>query len=478
MNRIVVVEDLARFGRGRGPRRHADLPVVQRVTGNLPLAAAAGGIADHARRVEAGDRALQTAGQVLGPVDCRAKVFTTRHHVVQVNVVRLDEQAGKFLVGIVQAVEPVVYPADEHGLVSHSHTGGRQCFHRTRRPCRDLAVGVEVRVQRNLLHPFAAKLANLPQCLHPFGVTGEFHRHDRQPLGRKADPPHGRDLKQRGADLPYLVWSQQQRVPAGDDDVLQLRLAADVVERGVPLSGLRTVGGFTLHRRAAANHPAARAKGAINRTECDRQKQGLVRVTMCQVRCRLVAVLGQRVVHHMRMIRHELRAKRQKLAAHRIVLHVAPMNTRKNVRGETHVHRRLEQASLNVGDQRRLGQFPQRLLYTLNGCHRVALLPAEVSKSLRIDIAPHGNRPPKLRAIESVRQRPAATRLGAGRFVWCNGCLFNHQGACFFSSGRSPSIARLIHFTSQFAGCPQRLVFEVTLISEMTICLSIALHMS
>ena len=41
----VVVEDLARLGRGRGPRGHADLAVVECVAGDFPLAAAAGGIA-------------------------------------------------------------------------------------------------------------------------------------------------------------------------------------------------------------------------------------------------------------------------------------------------------------------------------------------------------------------------------------------------------------------------------------------------
>ena len=93
--------------------------------------------------------------------DGGAQVFATRHHVVQIDVVRLNKLAGELFGRAMQAVERVVHAADEYGLIAHPHAGFGQRLHRPGCPCRDFPVGVEVRVQCDFLHPVPAHPADV-----------------------------------------------------------------------------------------------------------------------------------------------------------------------------------------------------------------------------------------------------------------------------------------------------------------------------
>ena len=53
---------------------------------------------------------------------------------------------------------------------------------------------------------------------------------------------------------------------------------------------------------------------------------------MGQERCCLVAVLIERVIHRVRMIRDELRAKRQELAANRVGCCILPVDAGEHIR--------------------------------------------------------------------------------------------------------------------------------------------------
>ena len=147
---------------------------------------------------------------------------------------------------------------------------------------------------------------------------------------------------------------------------------------------------------------------------------------MRQVGRGLVAVLVERVIHCVRMVGNKLRTQRQELAPHRVVLHFAPINPREDIWREAHIHRRLQQAVLDVGDHLRCGQALQHLLNSRHRGDGILLLPAKVAECLRVNVAPGGNRPPELRPVERIADR-RAVRLDVRGCVLCLCDLLHHR---------------------------------------------------
>ena len=114
----------------------------------------------------------------------------------------------------------------------------------------------------------------------------------------------------RRIDLEQLR-REGQAVAAGDQDVADLRRAAQVLELGLVVAAVEVLG-------RVADDPRPRAVAAVARALGRDQHQDPVRVAVDEARDRRVAVLGERVLHH----RGEgllLAPERDDLAADRVV---------------------------------------------------------------------------------------------------------------------------------------------------------------
>ena len=119
------------------------------------------------------------------------------------------------------------------------------------------------------------------------------------------------DLAQAAEDRLEELRRERQAVAAGDQDVADLRRAAQVLELGLVVAAVEVLG-------RVADDPRPGAVAAVARALGRDQHQDAVRVAMDEPGHRRVAVLGERVLHH-RGERLLLAAERDDLAADRVV---------------------------------------------------------------------------------------------------------------------------------------------------------------
>src|SRR5208337_2150348 len=135
-------------------------------------------------------------------------------------------------------------------------------------------------------------------------------------------------------------------VASGYDDVLDLRMRADVVERRQPI--LRAGHMILLDELGIlADRVAAGAVLAIDGTDRSDEKQDLVRISVHDARHWRMPAFGKRVDLEAGMVLLLLAAHRQKLPANRIVLGLRPVDQAEHVGIEPDRHAALAQAGLD-----------------------------------------------------------------------------------------------------------------------------------
>ena len=146
------------------------------------------------------------------------------------------------------------------------------------------------------------------------------HRH----AGVHADDLHMRHRRQRLDDLAEPPRRQHQRIAAGEDDLPDFGMRADVVERRVEL-GAR-------ERGPAPDHLAAEAEPAIDRADVDRLEQHAIGIAVHDALDRAVGVVADRIGALLRP-RVELGRVRHELARDRIV-RIGRIDELDDLRGE------------------------------------------------------------------------------------------------------------------------------------------------
>jgi hypothetical protein len=128
----------------------------------------------------------------------------------------------------------------------------------------------------------------------PRFVGEELHRLNRQCPSRQANAAHVGDIQKRIAKFADVRRLQPRNIPAGHDDILDLRMQTDVVERGRPVLCARHM--FLLNdRRIDAHGITSRAVLAVDGADRRDQKEHLVGIAMNQTRHRRVFGFFKRV---------------------------------------------------------------------------------------------------------------------------------------------------------------------------------------
>src|ERR1700723_3121664 len=113
----------------------------------------------------------------------------------------------------------------------------------------------------------------------PILVAQELHRLDGYRFGRQANSSDTRNIEKRVAQLLEIRSLEARDVPAGHDDVFDLWVRADVIERSGPMLGAGHM--FLLDQlRVHSYCIAARAVLAVDGAHGSDQEESLVGVTM------------------------------------------------------------------------------------------------------------------------------------------------------------------------------------------------------
>ena len=122
-----------------------------------------------------------------------------------------------------------------------------------------------------------------------------------------------RDRRQVVQEEAELGDGQRQRIAAGDDDVADLRMVADVLDHALVVAADGVP--------AAAHHggPLARAEAAIHGADVRGDQQGPIRIAVRQARHRRVLVLFERIFQLVPRLVAHLQRRGDRLQANRIV---------------------------------------------------------------------------------------------------------------------------------------------------------------
>ena len=208
-----------------------------------------------------------------------------------------------------------------------------------------------------------------------------------------------------------LLGAQLVRVAARDDDVFQLGARADVREGALPALGVDAQLELRDLLGVDADRVAARAKAAVHRTGVEGQEQRLVDVAVGQAGHRHVGPLVQRIQVQARVIGQKARRQRHELRPQRILVRVAPVDERQQVRRDPHRHRRALEPALRVRDEVLRDQARDRRQQLRDVRHRMLGLPLVVQELGFGDLRVGRDGPPELAAQQvAVRQRPRVDR--------------------------------------------------------------------
>ncbi len=192
----------------------------------------------------------------------------------------------------------VVDSLEQHRLAAERDAGSRQAVQRGNGGRRQLARVIEMRVHEDrvvLLHHLA-----------------EFRRNPlRKVRGDATSDPDDLDMRDRAKLLKEIFQSpvaQHHRIATAHDDVADLRVLAEILERRIVLIE-RDLLGIT-------DFAPSRAEAAVGRANRAHQKECAVRIPVSDVRHRRVAVLIERINHAVDDV--ELFDGRHVLIPHRI----------------------------------------------------------------------------------------------------------------------------------------------------------------
>ena len=159
-----------------------------------------------------------------------------------------------------------------------------------------------------------------------------------------------RDVEQAVADLGDLLLAQVVGVTTGDDDVFELGARGDVAEDVLPAArvGLERELLQLALIDIGADRVAACAEAAVDGAGVEREEERLVGVAMREALHRCVVLLVERVELQLRVVGQDRAADRDELTTKRVLVGVAPVDEREEVRRDAHGHRRLGKTSLCV----------------------------------------------------------------------------------------------------------------------------------
>ena len=198
--------------------------------------------------------------------------------------------------------DAVVDAREQHGLVAERNPRpGQQVAGAGQLRCHLVrVVDVDVEPHRVVLRQHLAEL-----------VVDPLGQEDRDPGADPDDLDVGDLAKAAQERISRSFGASVRPIAAGDEDVANLRRAADVVELGLELAAVEVLG-------RVADDPAPRAVAAVARALGRDEQQDPVGVAVDEAGDRGVAVLGEGVLHHPRE-GAQLRADRDDLAADRVV---------------------------------------------------------------------------------------------------------------------------------------------------------------
>ena len=213
--------------------------------------------------------------------------------------------------------------------------------------------------------------------VRPITVAQELHRLDGYRLGRQANSPDIRNLEKRVAQFSEIRSLEARHVPAGNDDVFDLRVRADVIERRGPILGARHI--FFLDQlRVRSYRIAARAILAVNGTHGGDQEESLVGIAMHEAGYGGLAQFLERVDDETGMIVFEFGRHRQELAPDRVGFDVRPVDERDDVRIKPNGHSGLQQAGFDVAQRTGGNQLAERRRELGDTNDRILVLPSRV----------------------------------------------------------------------------------------------------
>ena len=270
----------------------------------IPFSTAPQGIDDKSGGVEPGGVAAHPflkgqPGSERGP-----EILNTRHHVMEIDVVRVNIDVPQTPDMELHDAGLVVHPALQHGLAANQNAAFRKPGHGVLGNPGDLPGMVEVGMHRHILVHAATGLHHMGQRIQPSLVRQDFLGQHTQPFGSDAQPPHVGHPEQPVPDRLKVFGLQIERVTAADHDVLQLRTRLDVFKSLLPP---RVIGmqpeflGRGLH--VPTHRVTARAETAVNRTGVQRQKQCLVPVPVRHTGDGGILLLVERVKPQHRVVR-------------------------------------------------------------------------------------------------------------------------------------------------------------------------------
>ena len=218
-------------------------------------------------------------------------------------VIRRNSGTGEPSEELAEHLRRIVDAAQQHGLVAHLHAAVEQCAHRAQRFTRKL--------------PRVVKLCDDVDRLY----VGVLIEHVEQ-LAVSVDALRQRDRQARAeADKVKVVYCRQlpqialndvvrvqQRIPAGDEDVVYLRVAADVFND--------LIDALVEFLIAQADEPFAEAVAAVHRALVRREQQDCAFILVLQALKLRVRGLAARVE---RAARHELIRRGDAHARYRII---------------------------------------------------------------------------------------------------------------------------------------------------------------
>lgn len=228
------------------------------------LAVATGNIEDIGRLAKAGDPTAQRPHQVLAGGQRCAKMAGSRRQVAVVEVVGLHPVLDEGPHQLPEGFGVVVDAGEQHRLADQRDAGVGEAGDGGAGRRGEFA-GM-IRVYRHPSGDARRRQRGDQRVRHPF-------RRDHRDAGVEAHDPYVVDVRKGLNQLGNSPRRGDQRVAAGDDHLPDLRMGPDIIDS--VFKGLR----FQV-RRLRADHLAAEAESAVDRTDMDEFQQHPVRVTV------------------------------------------------------------------------------------------------------------------------------------------------------------------------------------------------------
>ncbi len=207
----------------------------------------------------------------------RAEVLPSGHRVRHIQIVRPDAVPQQLLHQLLHGLRVVVDTLQQHGLRTEGATGAGELGEGFFGGGVELGRVVEVDVDEDRVVPGD----------HPTEVVGDSLRQVMRDTGVDADDLDMRDIAQVLEEVLETPVRQHQGVAAGEYDVADLGVLAQVLERRVELVERDLL--------RISDLAAARAKPTVGRADGADQEEDAVGIPVCDVRDRRIRIFAERV---------------------------------------------------------------------------------------------------------------------------------------------------------------------------------------